>query len=81
MLKAYADAYAAIGEESFLKAALLDAKFIEKNMLNKDGHLWRNYKDGKSERLQIYLCRTCTRFHHGKISVCNRGHKRSKSDL
>lgn len=48
MLKGYIDAYAALGDESFLKKALLNAGFIEKNMLAKGGHLYRNYKDGKA---------------------------------
>jgi len=48
MLKGYADAYVVFGDESFLKAGLKNASFIEKKMLGKDGHLWRNYVDGKT---------------------------------
>lgn len=48
MLKGYTDAYATLGEESFLNKAVGIAKFIEKNLLQKDGQLFRNYKDGKA---------------------------------
>ncbi|MEI9942987.1 MAG: thioredoxin domain-containing protein [Chitinophagaceae bacterium] len=48
MLKAYADAYTAIGDTSFLKRALSNAVFIEKNILGSDGHLWRNFRNGKA---------------------------------
>ena len=48
MLKGYIDAYAAFGEEMYLTEALVNARFIEKNLLEKDGHLWRSYKDGKA---------------------------------
>lgn len=48
MIKAYADAYAAWGDKTFLERALKAASFIEKNMLRSDGHLWRNYRNGKA---------------------------------
>jgi uncharacterized protein YyaL (SSP411 family) len=48
MLKAYVDAYAVLGNQSFLNKALSNATFIEKNMLRSDGHLWRNFRNGKS---------------------------------
>ena len=48
MLKGYTDAYTAFGEELYLNKALANARFIEKNMLNKDGQLWRNYMNGKT---------------------------------
>ena len=47
MLKGYADAYTATGNEAYLQKALSNAKFLEKNMLGKDGRLHRNYNDGK----------------------------------
>jgi hypothetical protein len=48
MMKGYLDAYLAIGKESYLNSALKNAEFIEKNLLQKDGQLWRNYSNGKS---------------------------------
>ncbi len=48
MLKGYLDAYTAVGNEAYLKRALKNARFVEHNMLRKDGQLWRNYKDGKT---------------------------------
>ena len=48
MLKGYIDAYKAFGNESYLQTALKNAEFLEKNMLQSDSRLNRNYKDGKS---------------------------------
>jgi uncharacterized protein len=48
MLKGYIDAYFAVGTESYLQAALTNARFLEKNMLLGNGRLWRCYKDGKA---------------------------------
>ncbi|MGB0933286.1 MAG: thioredoxin domain-containing protein [Lishizhenia sp.] len=48
MLKGYADAYLAFGEEAFLQAALKNAKWIKTKQLKADGSLWHTYKDGKS---------------------------------
>lgn len=47
MMKGYVDAYLALGDEAYLQTALKNARFLEKNMVRKDGRLWRNYKDGK----------------------------------
>jgi uncharacterized protein len=49
MLIAYLDAYQAFGEELFLKAALMNANWLKKNQLKKDGSLWHTYKNGKSK--------------------------------
>lgn len=46
MMKGYVDAYLALGDEAYLKTALKNAKFLEDNMINPNGSLWRNYKDG-----------------------------------
>ncbi len=48
MLKGYADAYAATGNEGYLKKAISCTGFIEKNLLGNDGSLYRNFKDGKA---------------------------------
>ncbi len=48
MLTGYVDAYLALGKEEYFEAALTNAKFMEKNMIEDGGHLWRNYKDGKA---------------------------------
>lgn len=48
MLKGYTDAYRAFGKTEYLEAAKNNAQFITKNMMQKDGRLNRNYKDGKS---------------------------------
>jgi uncharacterized protein len=48
MLRGYIQAYRAFGEEKFLKAALINASFIEKNALGKNNYITRNYKNGKS---------------------------------
>ena len=48
MLKGYADAYRAFGEQKYLDKALANAVFLKKNMRRKDGGLNRNFKDGKS---------------------------------
>ncbi len=47
LLKGYADAYAATGDEEYLKKANACAAFIERNMLDQKGSLKRIYKDGK----------------------------------
>jgi len=44
LLKAYVDAFTSFGDEAFLKNALSLASFIEKNMLESNGHLWRSFK-------------------------------------
>ncbi|MDX1479754.1 MAG: thioredoxin domain-containing protein, partial [Saprospiraceae bacterium] len=48
MLKGYVDAYRAFGDAAYLETALTNARFLENNMVRKDGGLNRNYKDGKS---------------------------------
>ncbi len=48
MLKGYVDAYMAFGESKFLEAALKNGNFILNEMMNDDGRLDRNYKNGKS---------------------------------
>ena len=48
MMKGYIDAYLALGNEKYLKTALKNARFLEKNMIREDGRLWRNYKDGNT---------------------------------
>ena len=47
MLVGYIDAYKALGDEAYLQTALQNAHFLEKMMLQQDGSLWRNVKDGK----------------------------------
>ena len=48
MLKGYVDAYRAFGKKDYLETALTNAQFIKREMLQSDGRLNRNYKDGKS---------------------------------
>jgi len=48
LLKGYADAYTAMGNETYLKKALMLAAFLEKNMLQSNGQLWRNFTGGKA---------------------------------
>lgn len=48
MLNGYVDAFFAFGEKKFLDAALINGKFILKNMMKEDGGLYRNFKGGKS---------------------------------
>jgi len=48
MLRGYVDAYTAFGEKKFLDAALKNGEFIINKMMNEDGRLNRNYKNGKS---------------------------------
>ncbi|WP_282073890.1 thioredoxin domain-containing protein [Polaribacter atrinae] len=48
MIKGYLDAYKALKNKDYLKAALKNANFILKNQLHKDGNLFRNYKNEKS---------------------------------
>jgi uncharacterized protein len=48
LLKGYADAYTALGNETYLKKALTLAAFLEKNMLQSNGQLWRNFTRGKT---------------------------------
>jgi uncharacterized protein YyaL (SSP411 family) len=48
MLSGYVDAYKAFGNEEYLVNAKNSGEFLLKNMMQKDGRLNRNYKDGKS---------------------------------
>jgi uncharacterized protein YyaL (SSP411 family) len=46
MLKGYCDAFNAFSEKKFLEIALTNANFISGKMMNDDGQLYRNYKNG-----------------------------------
>lgn len=48
MIKAYADAAAALQKPAYLDKALQAAAFLQSNARREDGGLWRNHKDGKS---------------------------------
>jgi uncharacterized protein YyaL (SSP411 family) len=48
LMKGFLDAYAAFGNEAYLQQALAMASFLKRNMLQKDGKLLRNFKDGKT---------------------------------
>jgi uncharacterized protein YyaL (SSP411 family) len=48
MLKAYVDAYRALGDISYLKKAIKNANFIKENQIQRSGALYHNFKDGKS---------------------------------
>ena len=48
MIKGYTDAYKALKNDTYLKYAIKNANFILKNQLQKNGKLYRNYKNGKS---------------------------------
>jgi uncharacterized protein YyaL (SSP411 family) len=49
MLKGYADAYKALGDEVYLTAARRNAGFITEQLWDADGHLWRTYKNGTAK--------------------------------
>lgn len=48
MLKAYVDAYRAFGEDRFLQRALMSADFLNQHLINSEGEIKRNYKNGKT---------------------------------
>ena len=48
MLKGYADAYSAFGEQHFLEMAIKNANFIIKKQAKEDGGLFHSFKNGKS---------------------------------
>lgn len=48
MLKGYIDAYRVFNDFHFLNIALKNATFIEQHLLNEDGTLFHNYKNGKA---------------------------------
>jgi uncharacterized protein len=54
MLKGLVDAYRAFGEDLFLEMAIKNAEFIQANLLNKDGSIWRNFHGGTS-RIKGFL--------------------------
>jgi len=48
MLIGYVDAYFAFGEQKFLQSALINGEFILNEMMEEDGRLNRNFKNGES---------------------------------
>jgi uncharacterized protein YyaL (SSP411 family) len=48
LIKGFLDAYAALGEDAYLQEALSVARFLEQKMIQPNGKLWRNYKDGRA---------------------------------
>ncbi|MGD8306673.1 MAG: thioredoxin domain-containing protein [Ignavibacteria bacterium] len=46
MLKGFADAFNAFGEKSFLETAIKNAEFLSTEMMENNGRLYRNYKNG-----------------------------------
>jgi uncharacterized protein YyaL (SSP411 family) len=44
---AFTDGYLATGDIHYLSIAQRNALFLKKKMIQRDGALWRNYKDGK----------------------------------
>ncbi|MCB2221277.1 MAG: thioredoxin domain-containing protein [Bacteroidetes bacterium] len=48
MLKGFVDAYKAIGAEPYLQVAVRNAEFLNQKLFQKDGRLFRNYKNGKA---------------------------------
>jgi uncharacterized protein len=54
MLKGYADAYKALGDEKYLTAATRNAAFICAKLWHPEGYLWRTYKNGAA-KIQGFL--------------------------
>jgi uncharacterized protein YyaL (SSP411 family) len=48
MLKGFADAFKALGDENYLSTALRNADFIIKNLWSPEGNLSRSYKNGQA---------------------------------
>lgn len=48
MLKGYVEGYKALGTQKYLNIALENANFILKKLWSVEGHLFHNYKNGKS---------------------------------
>ncbi len=48
MMKGYIDAFQALGKKRYLDVAIENANFLTEKMVEEDGHLWRNYKDGQT---------------------------------
>lgn len=53
-LKGYTDAYKAFNDPHFLDMALKNANFIKQNLIESDGKVFRNYKNGKAS-INAYL--------------------------
>lgn len=53
-MKAYVDAYRYLGSGEYLEMALENAHFIQENLLESDGRLFRTFKDG-SARVNAFL--------------------------
>lgn len=49
MIIGYLDAYYALGDKSYIEAALKCAHFLGKEMIQKGGRLWRNYLNHKAD--------------------------------
>ncbi len=47
MLKGFTDAYNTFSEDKFLDAAVKNANFVSKEMMDEDGRLYRNFKNGE----------------------------------
>ncbi len=48
MLKGLVDAYRYLGNEAYLELAINNARFLEQNLLQSNGALYHNHKNGKS---------------------------------
>lgn len=48
MVKGYSDAYRVFGEKKYLATAEKSAQFLQERMVQNDGSLWHNYKNGKT---------------------------------
>ncbi|WP_034058063.1 thioredoxin domain-containing protein [Lacinutrix jangbogonensis] len=48
MLKGYVDAYRALNNEAYLNKAIANGQFLKENLINEDGSLFHNHKNGKS---------------------------------
>ncbi len=46
-VKAFVDAYQALGEEKWLEQAQKTAQFLDENMVDEDGQIYRTYYDGQ----------------------------------
>ncbi|RMD71053.1 MAG: thioredoxin domain-containing protein, partial [Bacteroidetes bacterium] len=48
MLIGCTDAFRATGNDAFQQMALRNGRFLAETMMDDDGHLWRNYKEGRT---------------------------------
>ncbi len=48
MLMGCTDAFRATGNDAFRQMALRNGHFLAEKMMDAEGHLWRNYKDGRA---------------------------------